>query len=94
MFASADAQAFARGLAAAILDELGDAALRPGPKFKSQAERVLKKAARRIDEFKAGNRLNWFQRSRAANAFLWTLKDRQCVDDYAKELSEWFVMRL
>ena len=94
LFGSREAQAFARELAGFILDELGDAAQAPGPKFKGKAERALKKAARRIDEFKSRHRLNWFQRSRAGNAFLWALKDRGCHEAYANELAEWFVLQV
>lgn len=94
MFSSRDAQAFGRELAAFILDELGQALAKSDPKFKVKAEKALTRAARRIDQFKTTNKLNWFQRSRAANAFLWALKDRQCPPAYADELTEWFVARL
>ncbi len=94
MFSSRDAEAFARELAAFILDDLGQAVAKPGPKFRDKAAKALERAARRVDQFKATHRLNWFQRSRAANAFLWALKDRQCPEAYANELTEWFVMRV
>jgi hypothetical protein len=94
MFSSRDAEAFARELAAFILDDLGQAVGKPDPKFRLKAEKALNRAARRIDQFKATTRLNWFQRSRASNAFLWTLKERECPKEYADELTEWFVMRV
>ena len=89
-----EAEAFARELAASLIDDLGDAAGKPGPKFRHKAERALARAATRIDQFKTSHRLNWLQRSRSANAFLWTLKDRQCPSRYADELTEWFVLRV
>jgi hypothetical protein len=93
-FNSRDAQAFARELAAFLLDDLGHAVAKPGPKFREKAGKSLARAERRIEQFRATNRLNWFQRSRAANAFLWTLKDRQCPPAYADELTEWFTLRV
>lgn len=94
LFGAGEAEGFARELAGAILDDLGHAAGKPDPKFRAKADRALARAATRIEEFKASHRLNWLQRSRAANAFLWTLKDRQCPSAYADELTEWFVLRV
>ncbi len=94
VFDSREVQGFAKELAVQVLADVGNAADQADPKFRRKAEQALKKAARRIDGFKAEHRLNWFQRSRAANAFLWALKDRQCAPAYAEELTEWFVLRL
>ncbi len=85
---------FARTLAADLLQELGEAARRPEAKFRRKTDQALARADRRIAEFRRGRRLNWLQRSRAANAFLWTLRDGGCAPDYASELSEWFMLRL
>jgi len=94
LFSSHDAEAFARELAGAILDDLGQAAGKTDPKFRAKADKALARAAGRIAQFKAVHKVNWLQRSRAANAFLWALKDRQCPSAYADELTEWFVLRI
>lgn len=94
LISSKEAQDFARELAGSILDELGAAIQEPEKKFSAKAERALKKAERRITDYKAGHRVNWFQRSRAANVFLWTLKERQCPEPYARTLTEWFVLHV
>lgn len=77
-----------------MVRDLGDAARKREPKFRRKAERVLQEAESQISQFVAGNRLNWYQRSRAANEFLWVLKDHQCDHDYAQELTQWLMLRL
>lgn len=87
-------QDFARSLAADLLAEIGDAARQRDAKFRKKSDQALARADRRIAEHVAGRRLNWWQRARAGNAFLWALRDAGCPDAYASELAEWFVMRL
>lgn len=93
-FASGPAEAFARELAGFILSELKDALPKRDAKFTARAEKVLNRADTRIRDFKAKTPLNFWQRSRAANTFLWTLKDGGCPEDYATELTRWLTLRM
>lgn len=90
----ADEKAFARELAAFFLAELRGALDKRDAKFKARAEKVMVQAARRLQDFKKTHRLNFWTRSRLANAFLWTLRDGGCPPDYADELTEWLTLRL
>jgi hypothetical protein len=92
--ASKDGEVFAKELAAALVAQLGDASERSGRKFQARSGKALAQAERRIAGFKAEHRLNWLQRSRCSNAFLWALKDAGCPESYAQELTQWFVTQL
>ena len=63
-------------------------------KFTAKAEKTLVKAARQLQDFKARQPLNFYTRSKLANAFLWALKDAGCPPAYADELAEWLTLRL
>jgi hypothetical protein len=93
-FDSRAATAFASELAAFIVAELSGKLQARDAKFKARAEKTLVQAARRLQDFKAAHALNFWTKSRMANAFLWTLKDAACPDDYADELTEWLTLRL
>lgn len=93
-FGSAEGDTLARELAAQLLQQLGNAADRGDKKFQARAGRALNTADQRIAAFKKAHRLNWLQRSRTSNTFLWALKDGGCPDAYARELTEWLVARL
>lgn len=93
-FDSSQAQAFARELAAFIVAELAGRLDTRDAKFSAKAEKTLAKAARRLQDFKARQRLNFYTRSKLANAFLWALKDAGCPPAYADELTEWLTLRL
>lgn len=91
---SAEAEAFAKSLAGEIAKQLDLAAAQGSRKFETRAAKSLGQSERKIVEFKSRLSLNWVQRSRTANAFLWTLKETGCPDEYARQLTEWFVMQL
>lgn len=93
-FSSGETQAFARRVAEQILHDLDGARQHTDRQFKVRADKALARAERDIRTFKAQHRVNWFQRARAANAFLWTLRDGGCPPDYADELARWFVLRV
>lgn len=93
-FNTTDAQAIARELATLILSHLSEASRHSDNKYQGKAGKVLVRAEHRIVDYKKTHTVNWYQRSRAANAFLWTLKDGGCPEDYANELTQWFVLRL
>lgn len=93
-FDSRAARSFASDLAAFIVEELSGKLQARDAKFKSRAEKTLVQAARRLQDFKAREPLNFFTKSRMANEFLWRLKDAGCPEDYADELTEWLTLRL
>jgi hypothetical protein len=87
-------KAFARDLANFIASELAGQMTARDAKFKAKAEKTMVKAARRLQDFKASHRLNFYTRSILANNFLWALKDAGCPPAYADELTEWLTLRL
>jgi len=93
-FNTQDTERFARELAQELLTELGASIGKKEAKFAAKAEKVLIRADRKVQGFKASQKLNFYKRSKLANAFLWTLKDGGCPDAYAKELTEWLTYRL
>jgi len=93
-FDSKEAEAFGRDVAKFIISELAGRMNAHDGKFASKAEKTMVKAARRLQDFKAAHPLNFYTRSKLANAFLWALKDAGCPDAYADELTEWLTLRL
>jgi len=91
---SKEAEAFAREIALLILTDLSKSSAKSGKGFSAAAEKAMRKAAHQIERFASKQRLNWYQRSKAANAFLWALKEGGCSKDYADRLTEWFVHQL
>ena len=93
-FATASGTAFARDLATFIVSELSGSLRKRDDKFSRKAQKVLVQAARRVQDFKARERINFYKKAKIGNAFLWALKDAGCPQDYADELTEWLTMRL
>ncbi|MES3003501.1 MAG: hypothetical protein V4787_22605 [Pseudomonadota bacterium] len=93
-FAAANAERFGKELAAFILTELSVSARKGDTKFSARAEKVLVRAAQRLRDFKAREKMNIYKKSRLANAFMWTLKDGGCDDDYLRELTDWLTLCL
>jgi hypothetical protein len=91
---TAPSRQFAAELAAFILKDLNSRQAGKEGKFMQKAQKVLVKSAIRVQAFKAQHPLNFYQRSRLANAFLWALKDGGCPTEYADELTEWLTLRL
>lgn len=88
------AKSFANELAAFVLGELNHPRVDKDTKFMQKAQKTLRKAAVRVQEFRASNRLNFYQRSVLANQFLWALRDGGCPQSYADQLTEWLTLRL
>lgn len=63
-------------------------------KFTTKAEKALIRADGKVRDFRTRERLNFYKKSKLANAFLWTLRDGGCPPDYADELTEWLTLRL
>ncbi len=95
-FDTGPSRAFAEELAKFILGELATQtkAKAKDAKFTPKAQKTLQKAARQLQAFKAKQPLNFYKKSKLANAFLWTLKDGGCPAAYADELTEWLTLRL
>jgi hypothetical protein len=91
---AAEAARFGKELAAFVMDDLSGSVQKRDAKFAAKAEKVLVKAARRTEQFKAREALNFYKKSKLANAFLWTLKERGCPPAYADELTKWLTLRL
>lgn len=90
-FDTAEVVRFGNDLAAFMLGELAVSARKRDSKFAAKAQKVMVRAAGRVQQFKAGlgRPMNFYQKSKLANAFLWALKDGGCPADYADELTEW-----
>lgn len=93
-FDGREAEAFGRQLAKFIVDELKGEMNAKDQRYKNQAEKVLAKAARQLKDFRTGHSLNFYKKSRLANAFLWTLKDEKFPSEYADQMTEWLTVRL
>lgn len=88
-------EVFASELAAFMLSELQSrTAAKSSGKFSAKAQRTLNKATSRVVAFKLANQMNFYKRSKLANAFLWALKDGGCSESYATELTQWLTLRL
>jgi len=93
-FNTRNSDRFARELAQELMTELGASIGKKDAKFTAKAEKALVRADGKVRSFKAKERLNFYKRSKLANAFLWALKDGGCPPDYASELTEWLTLRL
>ncbi|HTH78278.1 MAG TPA: hypothetical protein VL180_05845 [Burkholderiales bacterium] len=93
-FSSGESQRFGKELAMFILAELSGSADRRADKFTAKAEKVLVNADKRVRDFKTQERMNFYKKAKLANAFLWTLKDNGCSEDYANKLTDWLSVRL
>ncbi len=86
--------AFGKELAAFIMKDLAGSVHKRDAKFTDKAAKVLVKAGRRLDDFRKQEPLNFYKKSKLANAFLWSLKDLGCPHDYTNELTRWLATRL
>ena len=77
-----------------VLSELAASTEKRADKFTGKAEKVLIRADQRVRDFKARERLNVYKKAKLANAFLWTLKDNGCSQEYANQLTDWLSVRL
>ncbi len=88
------AERFGKELAEFILAEASGSLGKTDAKFAGKITKVLVHADRRVYEFKQRETLNFYQRAKLSNAFLWTLKDRGAAQEFADKLTEWLAMRL
>ena len=93
-FSTSASTRFGNELASFVLAELSGSVGKHDAKFSAKAEKALIRADQRVREFKARERLNVYKKAKLANAFLWTLKDRGCSDEYAAQLTDWLSVRL
>lgn len=93
-FTAAPSRTFGRELAEYILEELSGSVHKRDAKFAAKASKVLANGSRRVQAFKAHESMNVYKKAKLANAFLWTLKDRGCPEDYANQLTEWLTKNL
>ena len=93
-FDATEADRFAKELALFVMQELSGVASQKDAKYRARLEKTLSRAAGKVHEFKAAHPLNVYKKSRLANTFLWSLKDRGCADAVASELTDWLTLRL
>lgn len=93
-FSSTESVRFGKELASFVLEELSDATGKADAKFTAKAEKALLRADQRVREFKARERMNVYKKAKLANAFLWTLRDSGCSQEYADKLTDWLSVRL
>ena len=93
-FDTKEVRRFGQGLAQFMMAEIPSDARVKDAKFAAKTGKVMQKAARRLQDFKATHKLNPYKRAKLANAFLWGLRDAQCPAAYADELTEWLTLRL
>lgn len=85
---------FGRELADFVVGEISASTQVRDFKFSGKVEKTLARAERRIREFKSGERLNFYKKSKLANAFLWELRDKGLAAEPADQLTEWLTVRL
>lgn len=93
-FSTKEAERFGKELAGSLLTELTGLVTKSDAKFSAKAEKVLSRADERLQQFKARERMNFLKKAKLANAFLWSLKDRGCPQEYANRLTDWLSVRL
>lgn len=93
-FSVSESERFGRELAAFILSELKGSLGQRDAKFAAKAAKTLQRASVKVTQFGARERMNFYKRAKLANAFLWTLKDSGCPEEYANELTDWLTKRL
>jgi hypothetical protein len=93
-FSSTESVRFGQELATFVLSEIAASSAKNDAKFTARAERALMRADQRLQEFKVRERLNVYKKAKLANAFLWTLRDNGCPDEYANKLTDWLSTRV
>lgn len=94
-FDTAPAEAFGRDLARLMVDELRGAKLDSlDGKGRKKADRAMERGARKVQEFRASHKMNFYKKAKLANAFLWSLKEAGWPEAYANQMTDWLSMRL
>ena len=61
-------------------------------KFAQKVQDVLRKMELQIQQFRATNRLNFYQKAKLGNAFKWALRDGGYDTKYVDEITEWLIV--
>jgi len=61
-------------------------------KFAAKVQDVLGKMQRQIQQFRATNDLNFYQKAKLGNAFKWALRDGGYDTKYVDEITEWLIV--
>src|SRR3954469_1449039 len=93
-FSTSASVRFGQELATDLMTELSGSTGKADAKFTAKAEKALTRADQRVQDFKARERMNVYKKAKLANAFLWTLKDSGCTEEYANRLTDWLSVRL
>ncbi|WP_280190038.1 hypothetical protein [Delftia sp. PS-11] len=93
-FKTSHVKKFGKELASVIMKDLNSSQMKKDSKFMEKAQKTLTKADRLVQKFKLENKLNFYQRSQLANAFLWSLRDAGCPEAYANQLTDWLLMQM
>ena len=94
-FDTSPAEAFARELSAFMVAELRGTRLDSlDNKGRKKAERAMERGARKVQDFRTGHKMNFYKKSKLANAFLWSLKDAGWPESYANQMTDWLTLRL
>jgi hypothetical protein len=93
-FRTSDAEAFGKELAAFMVAELEGKLATLDVKGKKKADKAMIKAERKVQDFRARHSLNFYKKSKAANAFLWELKEAGWPPQVANQMTDWLTMRL
>lgn len=93
-FRTSHVKIFGKELASSIMKELNASQMKKDAKFMEKAQKTLTRADRQVQKFKLENKLNFYQRSQLANAFLWSLRDAGCPEAYASQLTDWLLMQM
>lgn len=93
-FSTSASVRFGQDLAAFVMSELAAAGAKKDTKFSAKAEKALIRADQRVREFRGQERMNFYKKAKLANAFLWSLKDAGCPEEFANQLTDWLSVRL
>lgn len=93
-FRTAEAEAFGKELAGFMVAQLQGNLDDLGAKNRKHAEKAMAQAARKVDDFRARHRLNFYSKAKLANTFLWSLKEAGWPTPYADQMTEWLTLRL
>lgn len=62
--------------------------------FTSRASEVIGKMGLQVDRYKAGKKLNLYQKAKLLNVFRWKLEDAGYNKDYVGELVRWLTLKV
>lgn len=93
-FDAAQAEAFGGELAQFFIEKMPRDQPMNESKVASKTQYLLDKMVGRVNAFKAGHKLNAYQRAKLANTFRWKLTDAGYEKAYVETLVGWLVSRL